>query len=113
MYATQKYTATDRVAVAQEWSAKYPDRVAVVLSSPHWAFYCFKCMLVPKYMAVRELAETILKSWTSKFPSGTTHVLLKTPAVADPLSPEWTIYETASKRLGPDGFLYLTAHRMD
>lgn len=116
MYATQKYSAQDRVSTAQEWARKYPSRVSVIISSPHWKFYCFKCLLVPTDMTVRELGTTVHHNWLHKFPKGTTHLLFqvapqKTNSV--PLPPTQTLADIVATSLAPDGFLYLTVHKLD
>lgn len=121
MYAAQKYSAQDRVNTSQEFSRKYPNRVPTVLSSPHWPFYSFKCLLVPIDITVRELCEVVFTNWKSKFPEGTTHVLLRvasgSPGATEaakegPLTPTRTCDDLSRHHLAPDGLLYLTAHTL-
>ena len=128
MYAAQKYSAEDRVATSQEFASNYPDRIPIILSSPHWNFYSFKCMIVPQLITIRELCDTIMKNWKYKFPGNTSHILLKVatgsivqqaqPATIDfdferdPLPSSSTIQMIAQHALSSDGFLWITAHEL-
>ena len=130
MYAAQKYSAEDRVAISQNFAVNYPDRVPLILSSPHWNFYSFKCMLVPQLITIRELCDVILKKWKRKFPTSVSHLLLKVASGSipqttddhtsidfdferDPLPASSTIQMIAQYALSSDGFLYVTAHELN
>lgn len=129
MYATQKYNASDRLATSRAFARDYPDRVPIILSSPHWSFYSFRCMLAPLDITVRELSQIVLSNWTSKFPKHTTHVLLKVVPESvdkrreldsslefdfqhDPLPNSTPLRLVNKHAIGADGFLWLSAHIM-
>jgi hypothetical protein len=120
MYATQIYSAQDRVATSQTWAHKYPDRVPTIISSPHWAFYAFKCMLIPHDMSVSEFCGTVHRTWARKFASNVTQILLKVApgscshpdTESRPLAFIRTFDDLARNYLASDGFLYLTVHTL-
>ena len=120
MYATQKYSAEDRVKTSQEWAHEYPDRIPIIVSSSHWAFYKFRCMLVPQDMTIQELCTTMYHNWRTTFPKDTSHLYLKvaqgssdSEIVTHSLTPTWTVHQVAQSSLSPDGFLYLVAHKLE
>ena len=118
MYAAQKYSAQNRLETSREFARQYPDRVPTILSSPHWAFYTFKCCLLPKDMSIREFAEIAFANWKHKFPSGISSILLKVASGSHLnkqsilLKDDDTFDSVATSWLSPDGFLYLTAHTL-
>lgn len=76
MFATRKYTARDRIETAREFAHKYPDRVAVLVDSPHWRFFSFKCLLVPKNCTVSVLTDVICDKWSYKFKQSNPRLIL-------------------------------------
>ncbi len=111
MYATQKYSARDRVETAQHWARQYPTRVAVIVSSPVWRFYCFKCLLVPRDMTVRQCVSIIHRQWNYKFASTVQSLMMRPVHGAKELiSLDCTMDALAQTILGRDGLLYVTVH---
>ena len=113
MYAQKKYSAQNRIETAQEWLHKYPDRQPIVMSSPHWHFYEFKCLLVPRTMTIESLCCLLYKKWKDTFPPNT-HVILLTVGNTDQMvERSSTIGSVCTSHLHSDGLLYLSVRRLD
>jgi hypothetical protein len=114
MYAAQKYSAEDRIATAQHWARAHPDRVPIVLSSPHWPFHSFKCLMAPGTLVLAELGEIVRNKWGYKFSTPPDRVILEVVPGSCPLPPT-TIDPAVScaalskHHANSDGLLYLAA----
>lgn len=114
MYAAQKYSADDRIATAQHWARTYPDRVPVILSSPHWSFHSFKCLLVPGTMDLKSLSTIVLTKWGRKFSKLPDRIVLDLAPgscllMPDMLDPTTSCAHLSTQHASSDGLLYLTA----